>query len=158
MLIEVLRFWWTGPMFEMLVLGSFRDRMFEVLKFWRTDAMFEVQVMGSFRDRMFEVLTFWRTDGMFEVQVLGSFRDWMFEVLTFWRTDAMFEVQVLGSFRDPVAVADFAAGLDVLTVEIEHIDAGAMERVEEQTGVDVEPTPQTLRIIQASSGSGFRVF
>lgn len=35
--------------------------------------------------------------------------------------------QVVGSFRDPEAVKAFAQGVDVLTVEIEHIDADAME-------------------------------
>ena len=35
--------------------------------------------------------------------------------------------QVVGSFRDPEAVKSFAQGVDVLTVEIEHIDADAMQ-------------------------------
>ena len=35
--------------------------------------------------------------------------------------------QVVGSFRDPEAVKAFAQGVAVLTVEIEHIDADAME-------------------------------
>jgi phosphoribosylaminoimidazole carboxylase (NCAIR synthetase) len=35
--------------------------------------------------------------------------------------------QTLGSFRDPEAVREFAKGCDVLTVEIEHIDADAMQ-------------------------------
>lgn len=35
--------------------------------------------------------------------------------------------QTLGSFRDPDAVREFARGCDVLTVEIEHIDADAMQ-------------------------------
>lgn len=35
--------------------------------------------------------------------------------------------QSLGSFRDPDAVKEFAQSCDVLTVEIEHIDADAME-------------------------------
>lgn len=33
----------------------------------------------------------------------------------------------VGSFRDPEAVREFAKGCDVLTVEIEHIDADAMQ-------------------------------
>lgn len=37
---------------------------------------------------------------------------------------------------------------DVLTVEIEHVDAEAMKEVQEASGVDVEPTPETLAIIQ----------
>jgi hypothetical protein len=35
--------------------------------------------------------------------------------------------QVLGSFRDAEAVKAFAQGVDVLTVEIEHIDVDALE-------------------------------
>lgn len=56
--------------------------------------------------------------------------------------------QVVGSFRDPEAVKAFAQGLDVLTVEIEHINADAMEAVAQQSGLEVQPTPSTLRIIQ----------
>ena len=39
------------------------------------------------------------------------------------------ERQVLGSFRDAAAVLAFAEGVDVLTVEIEHIDADAVQQV-----------------------------
>jgi hypothetical protein len=53
-----------------------------------------------------------------------------------------------GHFRDASAVADFAAGVDVLTVEIEHIDASAMSAVAARGHADVEPTPETLAIIQ----------
>ncbi len=37
----------------------------------------------------------------------------------------------------------------MLTVEIEHIDADALEAVQAELGVDVQPLPATLRIIQA---------
>ena len=57
--------------------------------------------------------------------------------------------QTLGSFANPDDVAAFAAsGVDILTVEIEHVDANALERVARASGVDVEPTPSTLRLIQ----------
>ncbi|PSC69680.1 phosphoribosylaminoimidazole chloroplastic [Micractinium conductrix] len=56
--------------------------------------------------------------------------------------------QTEGSFRDAAAVQAFAQGCDVLTVEIEHIDADAMQTVADGSGVEVQPTPQTLRIIQ----------
>lgn len=39
-------------------------------------------------------------------------------------------------------------GEDVLTVEIEHVNAEAMKAVQEASGVDVEPTPATLALIQ----------
>lgn len=55
---------------------------------------------------------------------------------------------VLGSFRDPEAVKKFAADVDVLTVEIEHIDATAMEDAAASVGIEVHPTPNTLKIIQ----------
>ena len=43
----------------------------------------------------------------------------------------------------------FAERVDVLTVEIEHVDVDALEAVQQELGVDVEPTPGTLRLIQA---------
>ena len=36
---------------------------------------------------------------------------------------------MVGSFRDAAAVRAFADDVDVLTVEIEHIDADAMQQV-----------------------------
>jgi len=56
--------------------------------------------------------------------------------------------QVIGSFRDAEAVKKFAATVDVLTVEIEHIDADAMEAAAATSGIEAQPTPTTLRIIQ----------
>jgi phosphoribosylaminoimidazole carboxylase len=46
---------------------------------------------------------------------------------------------------------EFAQSMDVLTVEIEHIDAAALEQVERELGIDVEPTPSTLRLIQVTN-------
>lgn len=54
----------------------------------------------------------------------------------------------LGSFQDFDAVTAFARNVDVLTVEIEHIDTTAMQHVADTSNVDVEPQPQTLRTIQ----------
>ena len=45
----------------------------------------------------------------------------------------------------------FAEGVDVLTVEIEHIDASALEDVMHSLSMDVEPTPATLRLIQVGT-------
>jgi phosphoribosylaminoimidazole carboxylase len=53
-----------------------------------------------------------------------------------------------GHFRNAEDIEAFATGCDVLTVEIEHIDADALEAVGKRSGVDVEPTPATVRIIQ----------
>ena len=38
--------------------------------------------------------------------------------------------------------------VDVLTVEIEHVDVDALETAAAQFSLDVEPTPHTLRLIQ----------
>lgn len=62
--------------------------------------------------------------------------------------------QTVGHFRDAQAITEFAAGCDVLTVEIEHINADAMESAGKASGVDVEPTPSTLRIIQVGAAAG----
>ena len=56
--------------------------------------------------------------------------------------------QEVGSFRDPQAIKRFAQGCDILTVEIEHVDTNALEEVQRETGVDIEPTPETISIIQ----------
>jgi len=56
--------------------------------------------------------------------------------------------QQVGSFRDPEAIKAFAQGCDLLTVEIEHVDTAALEEVQRETGVDIEPTPRTISIIQ----------
>jgi phosphoribosylaminoimidazole carboxylase len=51
-----------------------------------------------------------------------------------------------GSFRDPIKIRELAAKVDVLTVEIEHIDVDVLEEVEAQ--VEVHPAPSTVRTIQ----------
>jgi len=56
--------------------------------------------------------------------------------------------QVPGSFARSEDVKKFASdGIDILTVEIEHVDADALEAVE-ANGVEVQPSPSTIRIIQ----------
>uniref|UniRef100_M8BGB9 phosphoribosylaminoimidazole carboxylase n=1 Tax=Aegilops tauschii TaxID=37682 RepID=M8BGB9_AEGTA len=54
---------------------------------------------------------------------------------------------VVGSFNDGDAVREFAKRCDVLTVEIEHVDAVALEKLEKQ-GVVCEPKASTIAIIQ----------
>jgi phosphoribosylaminoimidazole carboxylase len=49
-----------------------------------------------------------------------------------------------GSFTDPTKIRELAAKVDVLTVEIEHIDVDVLEEVE----VEVHPAPSTIRTIQ----------
>ena len=55
--------------------------------------------------------------------------------------------QTIGSFRDKAAVMEFAKDCDVVTVEIEHIDCDALDELV-KIGIDVQPTPKTLRTIQ----------
>jgi len=54
---------------------------------------------------------------------------------------------VVGSFRDPQKIAELAQSCDVVTVEIEHVDADALEALEQQ-GVRVQPSARTIRLIQ----------
>jgi phosphoribosylaminoimidazole carboxylase len=51
---------------------------------------------------------------------------------------------VNGSFTDPEKIRELAAKVDVLTVEIEHVDATVLESVK----VPVHPSPSTIKIIQ----------
>lgn len=55
---------------------------------------------------------------------------------------------ISGSFTDPVKIAELAAQVDVITVEIEHVDATALAQVAESTGVQIHPAPATISLIQ----------
>ena len=48
-----------------------------------------------------------------------------------------------GSFRDPPEIRELATKVDVLTVEIEHIDVDVLEEVEAQ--LEVHPAPSTIQ-------------
>ncbi|WOL07254.1 phosphoribosylaminoimidazole carboxylase, chloroplastic-like [Canna indica] len=54
---------------------------------------------------------------------------------------------VVGSFDDGETVREFAKRCGVLTVEIEHVDAVTLEKLEQQ-GIDCQPKASTIRIIQ----------
>lgn len=54
---------------------------------------------------------------------------------------------VQGSFRDPETVIDFARDADVVSIEIEHVDVGALETLAAM-GKRVIPDPKVLRTIQ----------
>uniref|UniRef100_A0A0D9Y4U0 phosphoribosylaminoimidazole carboxylase n=1 Tax=Oryza glumipatula TaxID=40148 RepID=A0A0D9Y4U0_9ORYZ len=54
---------------------------------------------------------------------------------------------VVGSFNDGATVSEFAKRCGVLTVEIEHVDAVTLEKLEKQ-GIDCEPKASTIMIIQ----------
>ena len=54
---------------------------------------------------------------------------------------------VVGDYRDPERVRELSQGCDAVTIEIEHVDAQALDALE-QAGVRVQPSPQTVRLIQ----------
>ncbi|KAJ7618519.1 phosphoribosylaminoimidazole carboxylase [Roridomyces roridus] len=49
-----------------------------------------------------------------------------------------------GSFTDPTKIRELAAKVDVLTVEIEHVDADALS----QAQCEIQPHPSTIKLIQ----------
>jgi phosphoribosylaminoimidazole carboxylase PurK protein len=55
--------------------------------------------------------------------------------------------QVLGSVRDPEAIAQLAHQTDVMTWEIEHIDADTLAELE-KSGHNIQPSPVTLQVLQ----------
>lgn len=54
---------------------------------------------------------------------------------------------MVGSFDDSANVQEFAKRCGVMTVEIEHVDAATLDKLERQ-GVDCQPKASTIRIIQ----------
>jgi 5-(carboxyamino)imidazole ribonucleotide synthase len=54
---------------------------------------------------------------------------------------------VVGNFNDYQTVLDFGRTVDVITIEIEHVNIEALEELE-RIGKKVFPTPHALRIIQ----------
>ncbi|KAJ6842243.1 phosphoribosylaminoimidazole carboxylase, chloroplastic isoform X1 [Iris pallida] len=57
------------------------------------------------------------------------------------------DYHVIGKFDDGETVREFAKRCQVLTVEIEHVDADALDKLEQQ-GIDCQPKASTIRIIQ----------
>ncbi|KAG5339445.1 hypothetical protein C0989_004181 [Termitomyces sp. Mn162] len=56
-----------------------------------------------------------------------------------------------GSFTDPDKIRELAGKVDVLTVEIEHVDVPTLENVQssaEGVPISIHPSPSTIRIIQ----------
>ncbi|KYH25833.1 phosphoribosylglycinamide formyltransferase 2 [Halalkalicoccus paucihalophilus] len=56
--------------------------------------------------------------------------------------------QIVGAFDDPDSVRELAARADILTFEIELADPDLLEEVSEEAGIEVQPSPDTLRTIQ----------
>ncbi|KAI9448398.1 Phosphoribosylaminoimidazole carboxylase [Lactarius indigo] len=53
-----------------------------------------------------------------------------------------------GSFVDSDKIRELATKVDVLTVEIEHVNVDVLEEVQSSHGVEVHPSPSAIRIIQ----------
>jgi phosphoribosylaminoimidazole carboxylase len=56
-----------------------------------------------------------------------------------------------GSFADPAKIRELASRVDVLTVEIEHVDAATLEQVlsaSQENKLVVHPSPSTIKTIQ----------
>ncbi|KAK9292380.1 hypothetical protein L1049_020347 [Liquidambar formosana] len=60
---------------------------------------------------------------------------------------ALAHYHMVGSFDDSATVQEFAKRCGVLTIEIEHVDVGTLEKLEQQ-GIDCQPKASTIRIIQ----------
>jgi phosphoribosylaminoimidazole carboxylase len=57
------------------------------------------------------------------------------------------EKHISGSFKDPTSIRELAKISDVLTIEIEHVDADILREIE-QSGTPVHPSPCTIKTIQ----------
>jgi len=53
-----------------------------------------------------------------------------------------------GSFTDGEKILELAEKVDILTVEIEHIDVDVLDKVARTQGVQIHPSPSTIRLIQ----------
>jgi phosphoribosylaminoimidazole carboxylase len=54
-----------------------------------------------------------------------------------------------GSFTAPTAIKELAEKVDVLTVEIEHVDVATLEEVQRtHPNLEIHPSPRTIHIIQ----------
>lgn len=53
-----------------------------------------------------------------------------------------------GSFTDPKAIRELAKKCDLLTVEIEHVDADFLMELQEETDIAIYPSPKTIKLIQ----------
>lgn len=56
-----------------------------------------------------------------------------------------------GSFSDPIKIKELAENVDVLTVEIEHVDVVALQQIEadsREKRLEIHPSPKTIGIIQ----------
>ncbi|GES86219.1 phosphoribosylaminoimidazole carboxylase [Rhizophagus clarus] len=53
-----------------------------------------------------------------------------------------------GDFKDPLKIQELAQNVDVLTIEIEHVEVEILEKLFSEKSVEIHPHPFTIRIIQ----------
>lgn len=53
-----------------------------------------------------------------------------------------------GSFSDRESVKKLSEKSDVMTIEIEHVNADVLEELERTTGANIQPSPSTIKLIQ----------
>ncbi|KAF9344136.1 phosphoribosylaminoimidazole carboxylase ade2 [Mortierella sp. NVP85] len=60
------------------------------------------------------------------------------------------QTHIQGSFKDPVKIRELAQTVDVITVEIEHVDTTVLKELEAEASnnVAIHPTPATIALIQ----------
>ncbi|ORY03395.1 phosphoribosylaminoimidazole carboxylase [Basidiobolus meristosporus CBS 931.73] len=58
------------------------------------------------------------------------------------------EFHVKGDFKDPAKISELASKVDVLTVEIEHVNTDILEALEKEKNIIIQPSPATIRLIQ----------
>lgn len=58
------------------------------------------------------------------------------------------ESHIEGSFKDASSIKQLAQSCDVLTIEIEHVDADVLAEIQDAGHAVVEPSPSTIKIIQ----------
>ncbi|RUS17194.1 phosphoribosylaminoimidazole carboxylase [Endogone sp. FLAS-F59071] len=55
---------------------------------------------------------------------------------------------IQGDFKDPERIKALANSVDVLTIEIEHVNAEILETLELEKNANIQPSPSTIRLIQ----------
>ena len=53
-----------------------------------------------------------------------------------------------GSFTDPVKIRELASRVNILTVEIEHVNVDVLDEIQSTSKIIIHPSPSTIRTIQ----------
>jgi len=53
-----------------------------------------------------------------------------------------------GSFTDPAKIRELASRVDILTVEIEHVNVDVLDEIQASSKITIHPSPSTIRTIQ----------